>query len=182
MSISILDGSAAPPASLRLSVRRSRFGVMFVPILSAEDGLRIHSYAHNSRSPPPLPTAPHRRPGKLGRGQASRRRVSAGVFETFTLRGCAREGFFSDARNPFSTLTPTGNACGGEPSGRSSGRFTPAGSRVADVVAQRRRKYERAHLALTVVVDTRVDPLMPHNAIFIRSAVERLSFRRPALR
>jgi hypothetical protein len=37
-------------------------------------------------------------------------------------------------------------------------------------------KTEARSIGADVVIDTRVDPLMPHNAVFVRSAVERLHF------
>ena len=44
------------------------------------------------------------------------------------------------------------------------------------VVIARRPELEARSIGADVIVDTRVDPLMPHNAIFVRSAVERLHF------
>ena len=132
--------------------------------------------AHSSRSPA---TAPHGAASSCRRAGAGTSESPPNISRSFrnaSLRGCAREGFFRDARIRSSRTTPTGNACGAEPNGRSSGRFMRAAKSRWQTSSLNGEEVRATSLGADIVVDTRVDPLMPHNAIFVRSAVERLFF------
>ena len=78
---------------------------------------------------------------------------------------------------------PTGSASGVGPTGPSAGRSRP-GSEIAWQHSTLVDEHTDARsIGADVVYDTRIDPLMPHNAVYARAAVEHLSFAsRPAIR
>ena len=141
------EESPAPPAPRPVVVRRSKFGVMFVPILSAEDG---YGFTYGAQ----LAFAGHRSARRrivVPASWGGDKRVGADIsrsFRSVSLRGCAREGSFRDARIRSSMTTPTGNARGGEPSGRSSGRFVQAGKSRGRHRRSTAKKYQQRQSAL----------------------------------
>ena len=124
--VPIRQGARACRLRGRSVVRRSRFNVMFVPILGAEDGYGFTYGAQFAFAGPSRHTAPGRRAGELGRRQAHRRRISAGVLEGVSRRACGRARSFRGARIRSSIRTPTGRACGDGPNGRFCATFMPA--------------------------------------------------------
>ena len=72
-----------PPVARTRVVRRSRFNMMFVPILDAEDGYGFTYGAQFALHRASQHAAPRGRAGELGRRQAHRCRVSTGVFAPF---------------------------------------------------------------------------------------------------
>ena len=127
--------------------------------------------AHSSRSPAIAPHGAASSCRRAGAGTSESAPNISRSFRSVSLRGCAREGFFRDARIRSSRTTPIASACGGEPSGRSSGEVHAGGEVAWQTSSLNGEEVRATSVGADVVVDTRVDPLMPHNAIFVRSAV-----------
>ena len=163
------------PAPRPVAVRRSRFNVMFMPILGAEDGYGLTYGAQ-------FAFAGHRSARRRVVVPASwggDKRIAAEYQQEFPNRFAPRlraGGLLQRRTHPYFDE----NADRRRVWGRTEWpvlRDVHAGAEFAwqsssldgeDVTAR--------SLGGDVVIDTRVDPLMPYNAVFIRSAVERLDF------
>jgi outer membrane protein assembly factor BamA len=164
-----------PPPTRPTVVRRSRFNVMFVPILGAEDGYGITYGAQ-------FAFAGHRTNRRrivVPASWGGDKRIGAEYQQEFSRRFAPRlrTGAFVQRRtHPFFD----DNADRARVWGRTEWpllRRVRTGAEVAwqssSLVGQ---TVEAKSIGADIVVDTRIDPLMPHNAIFVRSAVERLHF------
>ena len=166
---------AVPQVQRPRVVRRSRFSVMFVPILSAEDGYGFTYGAQFAFS---------------GRRSAQRRvvvpaswggdkRIGVEYQQEFSPRFAPRlrTGAFLQRRtHPFYEENADRTRVWGRTEW-SILRDVRAGGEVAwQSSSLAGPEVEARSIGGDVIVDTRVDPLMPHNAIFVRSAVERLYF------
>jgi outer membrane protein assembly factor BamA len=164
-----------PPVVRPTVVRRSRFNVMFVPILDAEDG---YGFTYGAQFAFAGGRNMRRRlvvPASWG----GDKRIGAEYQQEFSRRFAPRlrTGAFIQRRtHPFFDE----NADRTRVWGRTEWpvlRDVRAGAEVAwqssSLVGQ---EIEARSVGADVIVDTRVDPLMPHNAIFVRSAIERYHF------
>jgi outer membrane protein assembly factor BamA len=164
-----------PPVPRTVVVRRSRINMLWIPILTAEDG---YGFTYGAQ----LAFAGHRNSRRRVVVPASwggDKRVGAEYQQEFRRRVVPRlrAGALLQRRtHPFFDE----NADRGRVWGRTEWRVlrgVQAGTEIAwqssSVVAQ---KVQAGSFGADVVVDTRVDPLMPFNAVFVRSAVERLNF------
>ncbi len=186
-------GPSGVPSSGRvpLGVRRGPLHVMFAPILNAEDG---YGFTYGAR----FSLAGHRDATRrvivpLSWGGDKRAGVEFQKEFSGRIAPDLRTGAMIQRRtHPFFALR------------QSSGR--PEQESRGDANADRRRIWARADWALSrriragsevawqrstlvgeleearsvgadLVFDTRIDPLMPHNAIYARAAVERLRFK-----
>ena len=163
------------PGKVPLISRRGPLNVMFAPILNSEDGYgltygaRVAITGHrNTRQRVVVP---------LSWGGDKR----AGVeFQREFVRRAAPYvrigGLIQRRTHPYFD----GNADRKRISGRADWALTRslrAGSEVAwqtsTLVGD---KVDAGSIGADLVVDTRIDPLMPHNAVYARAAVERLQF------
>ena len=120
--------------------------------------------------------APHRRARKLGWRQAIRGRISAGVLAAVRAPSARGRDSFRGARIRFYQDDADRRRVWGRTEWPIV-RDVRAGAEVAwQSSSLAGQDVEARSFGADVVVDTRVDPLMPHNAIFVRSAVERLRF------
>ena len=164
-----------PPVASPRSARRSRITLMFLPILDAEDG---YGFTYGAQF------------AFAGRRNVRRRvvvpaswggdkRIAVEYQQEFARRFAPRlrTGALLQRRtHPFFD----------EPADRTRvwGRTewpilsdVHAGAEVAwQSTSLTGQDTEARSIGADVVIDTRVDPLMPHNAIFVRSAIERLYF------
>ena len=156
-------------------VRRRRLNVMFVPLLDAEDGygvtygaqFAITGYRNTShRVIVPLTWGGDRRAAVEFQKEFSGRfapRIRSGVL----VQRCSHP-FFDE------------NADRRRVWGRAEWqvvRRVRAGSEVAWQKSALLRQNERSKsIGADLVVDTRVDPLAPYNAVYVREAVDRLRF------
>lgn len=164
-----------PPVARPRVVRRSRFNVMFVPILGAEDGYGLtygaqfaFSGHHSTRRRVVVPMS-----------WGGDKRVAAEYQQEFSRRFAPRlrTGALAQRRtHPFYD----DNADRTRVWGRTEWtilRDVRAGTELAwqssSLTGQR---VEARSIGADVILDTRVDPLMPHNAVFVRSAIEQLHF------
>jgi outer membrane protein assembly factor BamA len=176
VQIDVPDIPTVPGApNVRRVVRRSRFNMMFLPILDAEDG---YGFTYGAQ----FAFAGHRTARRRVLVPASwggDKRVAAEFQQEFSPRFTPRlrAGALLQRRtHPFFDQ----NADRKRVWGRTEWRIH------RDVRASTELAWQTSSLAgenvdarsvgADVIVDTRVDPLMPHNAIFVRSAVERLRF------
>ena len=176
--------------SVRRVVRRSRFNMMFLPILDAEDG---YGFTYGAQ----FAFAGHRTARRRVVVPASwggDKRIAAEFQQEFSPRYAPRlrAGAMLQRRtHPFFALRQSS----GRPEQESRGdqnadrkrvwgrtewrihRDLRAGTEIAwqssSLVGE---KVDARSVGADLIVDTRVDPLMPHNAIFVRSAIERLQF------
>lgn len=163
-----------PPVSRRTVVRRSRFSMMFVPTLGAEDGYGLTYGARFAF----LGHQPTRRivvPATWG----GDKRIGAEYQQEFRNRFAPqlRTGAMLQRRtNPFYK----DNADRRRVWGRAEWSLLRDVRTGAEVAWQSSslagEEVDARSVGADVVIDTRVDPLMPHNAILVRSAVERLNF------
>ena len=167
---------AVPGApSVRRVVRRSRFTMMFLPILDAEDG---YGFTYGAQFAFTGHRATRRRvivPASWG----GDKRIAAEFQQEFSSRSLPRlrAGAMLQRRtHPFFEQ----NADRKRVWGRSEWaihRDVRAGAGLAwQSSSLAGEKVEARSVGADVIVDTRVDPVMPHNAIFVRSAVERVHF------
>jgi outer membrane protein assembly factor BamA len=176
VQIDVPDVPHAPGASgVRRVVRRSRFNVMFLPILDAEDG---YGFTYGAQFAFAGHRAARRRvivPASWG----GDKRVAAEYQQEFSARSAPRlrAGALLQRRtHPFFDQNADRERVWGRTEWRIH-RDVRAGTEVAwQTSSLAGQKVEAKSVAADVSVDTRVDPLMPHNAIFVRSAVERLHF------
>ena len=171
-------------------VRRARLNMMFVPILGAEDGYGLTYGAQfafmghrNTRRRVVIPVS-----------WGGDKRIGAEFQQEFRRRFVPRlrAGAMLQRRtHPFYALRqssgrPEDDSRGDDNADRTRAwgrtewpivRDVRAGAEVAwQSSALAGEKTEARSIGADVVIDTRVDPLMPHNAVFVRSAVERLHF------
>jgi outer membrane protein assembly factor BamA len=164
-----------PPVARPTVVRRSRFNVMCVPILGAEDG---YGFTYGARFSFTGHRIARRRivvPASWG----GDRRIGAEYQQEFPARFAPRlrTGALLQRRtHPFFEEHADRTRLWG----RTEWSLLPdvrAGAEVAwQSSALAGEDVDARSAGADVIVDTRVDPLMPHNAIFVRSAVERLRF------
>ena len=164
-----------PRVSRPTVVRRSRFNMMWVPILDAEDG---YGFTYGAQ----LAFSGHRNMKRRVVVPASwggDKRVGAEYQQEFRQRFAPRlrSGAFVQRRTHPFFHEDAGRA---RVWGRTEWplrRNLQAGAEIAwqssSIVGE---NVETRSTGADVVFDTRVDPLMPYNAVFVRSAVERLSF------
>ena len=171
-----IPASAKPPVVQRPNVvRRSHFNMMFVPILGAEDGygltygVQFAFLGHRTtrrRVVVPASWGGDKRIGaeyqqEFGRRFAPRLRTGAMLqrrTHPFYQDNANRTRVWGRAEWPLLRDVRTG----AEVAWQSS---SLAGQEI-----------EARSIGADVVIDTRVDPVMPHNAILVRSAVERVNF------
>ena len=166
---------AGPQVQRPKVVRRSRFGVMFVPILSAEDG---YGFTYGAQFAFSGHRSAQRRvvvPASWG----GDKRIGVEYQQEFSPRFAPRlrTGAFLQRRtHPFYEDEADRTRVWGRTEWpivrdvRAGGEVAWQSSSLAG------QDVEARSIGADVIVDTRVDPLMPHNAIFVRSAVERLYF------
>jgi outer membrane protein assembly factor BamA len=178
------------PTARPTVVRRSRLNVMFVPILSAEDGYGFTYGAQFAFAGHHT----HRRRVVLPASWGGDKRIGAEYQQEFSQRLAPRlrTGAFIQRRtHPFFALRqssgrPERESRGDENADRTRVWGRTEWSLLRDVRAGAEIAWQSSSLAgqevdarsigADVIVDTRVDPLMPHNAILVRSAIERLHF------
>ena len=135
---SILPGAwgARPPLRDEV-VRRSRFNVMFLPILDAEDG---YGFTYGAQFAFAGRRSTRRRvvvPASWGGDKRIAAEYPAGVFAAFRTAAASRRDPSDAARIRSSMRTQTANACGDGASGGFSRRSCRRRARVAVVVARR---------------------------------------------
>lgn len=179
-----------PPASRPTVVRRSRFNLMWVPILGAEDGYGLTYGAQlafvghrNTRRRVVVPASwgGDKRVG-LEYQQEFRRRLAPRL-RTGAMLQRRTHPFYARQQ---SSERPERVSSGDEHADRTRvwgrtewpvSRDVRAGAEVAwQSSSLAGQDIDARSIGADVVVDTRVDPLMPFNALYVRSAVERLHF------
>ncbi len=169
-----IAGLPGVPATRKV-VRSRGLNVMFLPILDAEDG---YGFTYGAQFALTGRRTTRRRviiPASWG----GDKRIGAEFQQEFSPRSAPR--LRAGARLQRRTHPFFGeNADRARVWGRSEWRImrdVHAGTELAwQSSSLTGQKVEARSVGADVVVDTRVDPLMPHNAIFVRSAVERLYF------
>jgi outer membrane protein assembly factor BamA len=173
--VDVPPGAPTPSGTSRRVVRRAPFNVMFLPILDAEDGYGLTYGAQ-------FALTGHRTTRRrviIPASWGGDKRIAGEYQQEFSSRAAPRlrAGALLQRRtHPFFD----DNADRTRVWGRSEWRIlrgVHAGAELAwqssSLIGQ---KVEAQSVGADLVIDTRVDPLMPHNAIFVRSAVERLHF------
>lgn len=162
----------APPIGAR-TVRRSRLNVMFVPILTAQDGYGLTYGAQ-------VAVTGHRSPRRRFVFPASwggDKKVGAEYQQEFSRRGAPRlrTGAFLQRRtHPFFDDDADRKRAWGR-ADWSLARQVRAGTEVAWESTSLAGEENTARSAgADVTVDTRVDPLMPRNAVFLHAGVATL--------
>lgn len=164
-----------PKGASRVAVRRSRASVMFLPILSAEDGYGVTYGAQLAFTG----RRANRRRVVVPASWGGEKRIAAEYQQEFAARYVPelRAGAGLQRRtHPYFD----------EPADRSRvwGRaelpvlpHVRAGAEVAWQSSSLIGQNVHARSAgVDVTLDTRIDPLTPHNAMFVRSVIERLHF------
>lgn len=169
-----IPGVPGVPATRRV-VRNRGFNVMFLPILDAEDG---YGFTYGAQFALTGRRSTRRRviiPASWG----GDKRIAAEFQQEFSGRSAPRlrAGTMVQRRtHPFYDE----NADRKRVWGRSDWRIVEDVHAGAELAWQSSslagQTVDARSVAADLVVDTRVDPLMPHNAIFVRAAVERLFF------
>ena len=172
------DEPGAGPAAAAprpVAVRRSPFSVMFLPILSAEDGYGVTYGAQFAF----MGRRGVRRRVVVPMSWGGDKRVAGEYQQEFSSRLAprVRSGALVQRRtHPFFDEPADRTRVWGRTEW-SLLRDVRAGAEVAwqssSLVTE---KVEAKSAGADVIVDTRVDPVMPHNAVFLRSAIERLQF------
>jgi outer membrane protein assembly factor BamA len=164
----------APAARTRV-VRRSRFNMMFVPILGAEDGYGFTygaQFAFAGRRN-------MRRRVVVPASWGGDKRIGAEYQQEFSRRFAPRlrTGALLQRRtHPFYDEHADRTRVWGRTEWPILSHVR-AGAEVAwQSSSLAGQEIEARSIGTDAVVDTRVDPLMPHNAIFVRAAIERLHF------
>jgi outer membrane protein assembly factor BamA len=164
-----------PPVARTRVVRRSRFNMMFVPILGAEDG---YGFTYGAQFAFTGHRTPRRRivvPASWG----GDKRIGAEYQQEFARRFAPRlrTGALLQRRtHPFYDEHADRTRVWGRTEWPIL-RDVRAGAELAwQSSSLAGQEIEARSVGADAVVDTRVDPLMPHNAIFVRSAIERLHF------
>ena len=164
-----------PPVARARAVRRSRFNMMFVPILDAEDG---YGFTYGAQ----FAFAGHRSTRRRVVVPASwggDKRIAAEYQQEFARRSAPRlrlGAVLQRRTHPFFDENADRRRVWGRTEWRIL-RDLHAGAELAwQSSSLAGQKVDARSVGADVIVDTRVDPLMPHNAIFVRSAIERLHF------
>jgi outer membrane protein assembly factor BamA len=176
VQIDVPDIPNVPGApSVRRVVRRSRFNVMFLPILDAEDG---YGFTYGAQFAVTGHRTKRRRmiiPASWG----GDKRIAVEYQQEFRSRSAPRlrAGALVQRRtHPFYDEGADRRRVWGRTEWRLL-REVRAGAELAwQSTSLSSQKVDARSVGADMIVDTRVDPLMPHNAIFVRSAVERLHF------
>ena len=176
VQIDVPDDPGVPGTpSVRRVVRRSRFNMMFLPVLDAEDG---YGFTYGAQ----FAFAGHRTARRRVVVPASwggDKRVAAEFQQEFSRRFAPRlrAGALLQRRtHPFFDENADRKRVWGRTEWRIH-RDVRAGTEVAwQTSSLAGEKADARSVGGNVIIDTRVDPLMPHNAIFVRSAIERLQF------
>ncbi len=169
------EESPAPPAPRPVVVRRSKFGMMFIPILSAEDG---YGFTYGAQFAFAGHRAARRRmvvPASWG----GDKRVGAEYQQEFSKRFAPRlraGGLLQRRTHPFFEDDADRKRVWGRTEWPIVRQVHTAGEVAWQTSSLNGEEVRATSVGADVVVDTRVDPLMPHNAIFVRSAVQRLFF------
>jgi outer membrane protein assembly factor BamA len=176
VQIDVPDIPNAPGVpSARRVVRRSRFNMMFLPILDAEDGYGFtygaqFAFAGNRSA---------RRRVLVPASWGGDKRIAAEFQQEFAPRFAPRlrAGALLQRRtHPFFDENADRKRVWGRTEWRIH-RDVRAGTELAwQTSSLTGERVDARSVGADVIVDTRVDPLMPHNAIFVRTAVERLRF------
>ena len=170
-----VPGTSAPTGSSRVAVRRSRVSVMFLPILDAEDGYGFTygaQFAFAGRQ-----TA--RRRVVVPASWGGDKRIAAEYQQELT-------GRFAPQLRAGAMLQRRTHPFFGEPADRRRAwaraqwpllRQVRAGAEGAwqssSIVGE---DVDARSIGADVTLDTRVDPLTPHNAVFVRSSITWLHF------
>ena len=178
------------PRTRSAVVRRSHFNMMFVPILSAEDGYGLTYGAQfafmghrNTRRRVVVPASwgGDKRIGAEFQQEFRRRFVPR--LRTGAMLQRRTHPFYASRQSedhPEDEARGYGNADRTRVWGRTEWPITRDVRTGAEVAWQSSalagEETEARSIGADVVIDTRVDPLMPHNTVFVRSAVERLRF------
>jgi outer membrane protein assembly factor BamA len=164
-----------PPASRPTVVRRSHLNIMWVPILGAEDGYGVTYGAQfafaghrNTRRRVVVPVS-----------WGGDKRVGAEYQQEFRRRFAPRlrTGAFLQRRtHPFFDENADRTRVWGRTEWPLIGNLK-AGTEIAwQTSSLAGERVEARSIGGDVVFDSRVDPLMPFNAVYVRSSVERLNF------
>jgi outer membrane protein assembly factor BamA len=164
-----------PPASRPTVVRRSHLNIMWVPILGAEDGYGVTYGAQfafaghrNTRRRVVVPVS-----------WGGDKRVGAEYQQEFRRRFAPRlrTGAFLQRRtHPFFDENADRTRVWGRTEWPLMGDLK-AGTEIAwQTSSLAGERVEARSIGGDVVFDSRVDPLMPFNAVYVRSSVERLNF------
>jgi outer membrane protein assembly factor BamA len=171
------DGVNAPnvPVGRPKAVRRGPFNVMFVPILSAEDG---YGFTYGAQVAFSGHRVTRRRivvPASWG----GDKRVGVEYQQEFAQRFAPRlraGGFLQRRTHPFYDDDADRKRVWGRTEWPLL-REIRAGAEIAwQSSSLAGQDVEATSIGADVLVDTRVDPLIPYNAIFMRAAAERLRF------
>ena len=170
-----VPGVPNPSAGRPAAVRRSRFSVMFLPILDAEDGYGFTygaQFAFTGRRT-------MRRRIVVPASWGGDKRIAVEYQQELSRRVAPRlrTGALLQRRtHPFY----------GEPADRTRIWGRTEWSILRDVRASAEIAWQSSSLVgedvdaasvgADLIVDTRVDPLTPHNAMFVRASIERLRF------
>jgi outer membrane protein assembly factor BamA len=161
--------------SVRRVVRRSRFNLMFLPIFDAEDG---YGFTYGAQ----LAITGHRTKRRrvvIPASWGGDKRIAAEYQQEFRSRSAPRlrAGALVQRRtHPFYEQDADRRRVWGRTEWRLL-RDIRAGAELAwQSSSLSGESLDARSIGADVIIDTRVDPLMPHNAIFVRSAVERLRF------
>jgi len=169
------EESPAPAAPRPVVVRRSKFGVMFVPILSAEDG---YGFTYGAQ----FAFAGHRSARRrivVPASWGGDKRVAVEYQQEFSKRFAPRlraGGLLQRRTHPFFEDDADRKRVWGRTEWPIVRQVHAGGEVARQISSLNGEEVPATSVGADVVVDTRVDPLMPHNAIFVRSAVERLFF------
>ena len=168
------EGSPSPTRRPTV-VRRSRFNMMFVPILSAEDG---YGFTYGAQFAFSGHRSARRRvvvPASWG----GDKRIGAEYQQEFSQRFAPRlrgGAFLQRRTHPFYEDDADRTRVWGRTEWPLV-RDVRTGAEVAwQSSSLAGQDAEAKSIGADVIVDTRVDPLTPHNAIFVRTAIERLRF------
>jgi outer membrane protein assembly factor BamA len=167
--------SPAPSGGRPAAVRRSRLSVMFLPILTAEDGYGFTygaQFAFAGRRD-------MRRRVVVPASWGGDKRLAVEYQQEFSPRFAPRlrTGALLQRRShPFFDAPADRTRVWGRTEWPIA-RDVRAGAEIAwQSSSLAGDEVEARSAGGDVIIDTRVDPLMPHNAVFVRSSIERLHF------
>lgn len=175
MNDSPIPNVPGTPTGQRTVVKRSRLNLMFMPILTAEDGYGLTYGAQ-------FAITGHRRSNRRVVVPASwggDKRIAAEFQQEIPRRFAPRliaGGMLQRRTHPFFEAP----ADRGRIWGRAEWRLTRA-LRVGAEVARQTSTLQDEHVnarsfGSDFVIDTRVDPFLPHHAVFVQAGIERLAF------
>ena len=173
--VDIPAGGGTRPPVRPVVVRRSKLNVMFIPLLGAQDGYGV-SYGAQAAITGHRST---RRRVVVPATWGGDKRIAAEYQQEFSRRLIPRlrSGALTQRRtHPFFDQHADRKRVWGRAEW-SVLRDIRAGAEMAWQSSSLAGDRDRARsVGGDVVLDTRVDPVMPHNAVLVRAAVERLSF------